>query len=182
MRQAVCPSTTAGSKHEGVGKLSRIALSAGMFALLAIMGQPVSAGTHVADVQAVEQRSAAFAGLNIRMPLGVRATTRPDARLKLGVTHRLSSGRSGMTDRVQDRAVLELGLARTGKPLLFLAGQDTAKVESKLGVNGTETALLIAGGVLLAAGGAFLLFADSGPTVCFPDGSEEATRCERELD
>ena len=78
--------------------------------------------------------------------------------------------------------MLELGLAKAGTPLLFVGGRDLGEVKRRMGLDGTDTTLLVAGGVLLAAGSALLLFADGGPSACRGDGTEESIRCERRLD
>jgi hypothetical protein len=149
--------------------MDRIALGAAIIAAGFIAAQPCAAASGYS-----ERSSSAFAGLNIRMPLG-EARARPVARLQFTAGYNLRDVRSGSTETFRAKG-LEIGAARNGKPNFYLNGHSTADMQRRFGANGsTGSTLLIVGGVLLAvvviavaAGGAGM--GDTCPVI---DGSRD---------
>ena len=94
------------------------------------------------------RQSAAFAGANIRLPLGEKRGAKPTARLQLGMVSR-SSG-----TRPVPPGGLELGLTGRGKPEMFLGGQSAKQMRERLNLSGSNgsTATIVFGVVLLAVG------------------------------
>jgi hypothetical protein len=113
------------------------------------------------DTGNFERRGGAFAGANLRMPLGTKAAT-PTARLQLMMTHSFENRQSASPSRTLKAAGFELGISGTKAPALFLNGQNIAQAKRKLGINGSRNTLLIIGGVVLAGAAAYLLFLDDG--------------------
>jgi len=101
------------------------------------------------DSQATMRQSSAFAGLNVRLPLGQAQTAKPTARLQLAASHTFRDERTGATQTFRSQG-LEIGGTKSGRPTLYLNGQSTADVEKKLGIGGTGTTLLVVGGIVLA--------------------------------
>ncbi|HLL29484.1 MAG TPA: hypothetical protein VK403_00655, partial [Allosphingosinicella sp.] len=93
-----------------------------------------------------QQRSGAFAGGSLRIPLGTRSPVRPQARLQMGFTREVRDPRgAGSTYRA---AMFELGAARGGKAGLYIGGTGTREFKDRLGMS-TGTAALIGGGLLV---------------------------------
>ena len=109
-----------------------------------------------------DYRRGAFAGATLKIPMGGNDRTTPRTHFGLGISQvyaRTSS--AGATQRLQIPG-MEVRLTATGKPLLMIAGQNTASIKRQLGVaNSTKTALLVVGGVAVAALAATLLSNDS---------------------
>ncbi|HEV2078670.1 MAG TPA: hypothetical protein VGR19_02070 [Allosphingosinicella sp.] len=133
------------------------AFHAAAAAIFMLSAQPCVAAQGLRDfgagqLDAGERRTAGFAGMNVRVPLGHRAGAKPAARLQLGVTHSYRNPHFATPAQSVRLASFELGASRSGKPTLFMGGQEIGEVQKKLGVGGsTGTALLIAGGVGLVA-------------------------------
>jgi hypothetical protein len=107
------------------------------------------------------RRSAAFAGANVRLPLGAKVAT-PTARLQVTMTHIYENRQSASPTRMFKAAGFELGAGANKGATLFMNGRDVSRPKRKLGFNGSSNTLLIVGGVLLAGAAAFLLFAEDG--------------------
>jgi hypothetical protein len=120
--------------------------------------------------QGVERRSGGFAGLAFKMPLGSAGKATPTARLKLGLTqtNRAAGSAVPLSTSFQGSA-LEVGLLGR-KPMLFLGGHSTKSLKQRAQLNGGNSWLYIAGGVLVAGAAAFLIFADDGTDAepCIP--------------
>lgn len=136
------------------------------------MAQPCAAqGIHLARA---EVRPSAFAGLNIKLPLGGPKRAEPSLRLQLtteyGSPHYRDASWNGRP------AGIEIGLIRTGKPVLFLNEQQASGAGSKLGFGGSggQTALIV-GGVLLAVVVVAVAAGGAGPGDTCPtiDGSRD---------
>ncbi len=135
---------------------------AAMLAAGMLMAQPCAA-SDVRDAQATQRQSSAFAGLNVRLPLGQAQKAKPTARLQLTTSYRFRDERTGVTQTFRAQG-LEIGGAKGGKPTLYLNGQSTADMQKKLGIGGTGTTLLIVGGIVLV----LVIVAASSASV-FPD-------------
>ena len=127
----------------------RIGKAAAAIAALFLCVQPGAAADLGSNFGPREQRTAAFAGVHVGMLLGGRRRAKPTARLQLSSAYyaREQSGGFVQTGRSPG---LEFGAGKAGKATLFVAGQDTAEMRTKLGVGGTTTTLLIVGGLVLA--------------------------------
>lgn len=148
--------------------MTRVTQAAAIVAAGMLVAQPCSA-SDLGNSQTMLRQSAAFAGLNVRLPLGGAQKIKPTTRLQLTTSHTLRDERTGATQTFRPQG-LEIGGARGGKPTLYLNGQSTADMDKKLGIGGTGTTLLVVGGVLIVlvvaaavAGGAG--FADTCPEV-----------------
>ena len=135
-------------------------------AALFLMVQPCLAADTANSSNTYESRKAAFAGLQVRLPLGQRKRAKPTARLHLS-SDQYVRGPSGAFVPMRRTPVLELGAGKTGKPTFYIAGQDSAEMQQKLNIGGTTTTLLIVGGVLLAL--VVVAAASTPPQVDFDD-------------
>jgi hypothetical protein len=133
-------------------------LAAGMLVV-----QPVVA-SEVRDAQ-TRRQSSAFAGLNIRLPLGETRKANPTVRLQLTASHTLRNERTGATQTFRAQG-LEIGGSKGGKPTLYLNGQSAADMQKKLNLGGTGTTLLIVGGVVLVLVVVAVATASPGPGAC----------------
>ena len=122
------------------------ALAAG--AVAAMAAQPCLAADDTRDAGAGERRSAAFAGLSVRVPVGGGGSREPTARLQISTTHEVRDARSGSVRSFRP-AGLELGLVAKGKAALYLNGQETKAIERKLGIGGSTTTLIVIGGIVV---------------------------------
>jgi hypothetical protein len=134
-------------------------IAAAAVAMIAVT--PCLAAQDVRDTGSSELRSAAFAGANLRMPLGTKAA-RPTARLQLTTIHSFEDRQSASATRTYRAPGLELGFATKRGAAMFINGQDVAQTKRKLGINGSTNTLLIIGGVIVAGAAAYLLFLDNG--------------------
>ncbi len=141
-----------------------------LFTAAALISQPCLAANDFSDWQHHERRIGAFAGAVVNMELGRGRRTIPTARLQLGLSHRYQATGSALPSRVVRSPGLELGFAQR-RPILFVAGQSTASLERRVGLNGsTNRILLIAGGIALAG---FAVWALTSGTECgIPEGCE----------
>ena len=108
-------------------------------AALSITSQPVLAADAFRDFGGHEQRNGAFAGFNLKVPLGTRAAARPSARFQLTTVHEHRS-LSGV--RSYRPAGFEFGLTAKGKPDMFVGGARLADTEKRLGLTGGTDWLL----------------------------------------
>jgi hypothetical protein len=116
------------------------AASWGAFAAILVLGaQPCVAAEDFKDREQGERRTAAFAGATLKMNFGQRSNPKPEARLQLGMRHNFE----GSPAAARQVALVELGEGRTGKPAVYVAGQDAGQVEQKLAVKGTTGNVLI---------------------------------------
>jgi hypothetical protein len=98
------------------------------------------------------RQAAAFAGANIRLPLGGKRAARPTARLQLGMVDR-----SYGAGRVPAGG-LELGLTGRGKPEMFLGGRSAGDVRQRMKLNGsTGTTMVVVFGVVLLVVGVYVI-------------------------
>jgi hypothetical protein len=113
-----------------------------------LAAQPCAAAQDLRDTGMRERHASAFGGLNLRVPFGGQQAGKPQARLQLAAASSVRDPRSGSTwtNRAQG---LEIGAGKTGKPALFMGGQNTAEMKTKLGVGGSTTTIIVVGGVLV---------------------------------
>ena len=115
-----------------------------------LLAQPCLAASDLRDTAATERRSSAFAGVRLRLPMGEGNPERPSARLQLTTFHdyRDASGAMVHTNRPDG---LEFGVGERRRLSLRIAGQDIARQEERLGVDGSTKTIIIIGAVVLAA-------------------------------
>jgi len=92
-------------------------------------------------------RFGAFAGASVVLPLGAASRRAATARLQLSPAFVDADSRTGAVVR-RFGAGLDLGLGRTGKLDLRLAGRSPAEARQRLGFKGS-TGYIIVGGVVL---------------------------------
>jgi hypothetical protein len=93
-----------------------------------------------------ERHASAFGGVNLRVPFGGQDAGKPQARLQLAAASTSRDLRSGST--LTNRAHgLEIGTGAKGKPALFMGGQNTAEMKTRLGVGGSTTTIIVVAGV-----------------------------------
>lgn len=117
-------------------------LAAGM-----LISQPCAA-SNPEDGQSMLRQSGAFAGLNVRLPLGQTQKSKPTARLQFTTSQTLRNERTGAIHTFKAQG-LEIGSTKSGKLNLYLNGRSTVEAQNKINVGGAGTTLLIVGGVLL---------------------------------
>jgi hypothetical protein len=117
-------------------------------AALILMVQPSLAAASTSNFGTGETRTAAFAGVQVRMPLGQKERAKPVARLQLSSAY-YTRQRSGAFVQTHRTTGLELGIGNGSKPAVYIQGRDAAEVKQQLNLSGTTTTLLIVGGVVL---------------------------------
>ena len=129
--------------------MTRFSISAA-FAAAALVSQPVAAAEDPrSHATAVEQRTGAFAGARLRIPLGAqRARERPSAALQLGFEHIRRDRGAGSSMTARRGSALELGFSGKEKPAFLVAGTPARTMERRLGVS-TGGAIAIGAGVTL---------------------------------
>jgi hypothetical protein len=116
-------------------------------AMLAV--QPCAAAEDIRDGGLRERQVSAFAGVNLRIPIGGKQAARPSARLQLTAASTVRDLRSGSTTTTRAHG-FEVGAGEKGGPAFFMGGEETAEMGTKLGIGGsTTTAIVIGGAVLL---------------------------------
>ena len=121
-----------------------------MFAVSILATGILAAQPCIAASDSIEQRPAAFAGLNFKAPMGNAKATRPTARLQFTTSRDFRDSRTGAAESVRAPG-LEFGTGKRGKPALFLNGQDSAQVRQKMNAGGSTTTWVIVGGVAVLA-------------------------------
>lgn len=120
--------------------------AAAALAALLLAAQPCAAADDLRDSGSAQRRSAPFAGVGFSLPLGGPGKASPSARLQF--TAARPAG--GTFARAGAAPGLELGLAKAGKPALYMGGRSTADLGRRLNMGGkTGTVLIVAGGVVL---------------------------------
>lgn len=110
-------------------------------ALFMMMSAPCMAADDRLGWGPREQRAAAFAGANVRLPLGGKVRANPTARLQLTTIRSYQNGQSGNLTHSssvvpRQHVGLELGLESGTKPELFVGGQSTSLVRERLQMAG----------------------------------------------
>jgi hypothetical protein len=127
--------------------MTKVARVAAMLAAGILAAQP-GVAADFQDFQATHREVSAFAGVNVRLPIGHSQRARPTARLQLTTSHTVRDARTGAAQTFRAGG-LEFGAARGGKPSLYLNGQNTDDLQRRLNASGTGKTLLIVGGVVL---------------------------------
>ncbi len=115
---------------------------------VALSAQPCAAAYYGPAVIGAEARIATFAGLNLRMPLGATARPKPTAGLQLTSAFNVRDANKGTMLTLKGHG-LEAGVAKGGKPSLYLNGRNATDIEEKLRMSGATKTILVAGGVLV---------------------------------
>jgi hypothetical protein len=120
--------------------------AAASLAALFLAAQPCAAADDFAPASARPQRTSAFLGAAVSLPLGPVAKARASARLQFNPLRAagdpLAQGRRSPG--------LELGLGKSGKPALHIAGQPAPELGRRMNLGGTKgTVLIVVGGVVL---------------------------------
>ena len=130
--------------------MTRAAGRVALGSVLLLAAQPCFAADDMRGIADPRRETAAFAGASFRLELGRGNRPRPTARLQLGVTHTYRDSGSPTPAQVLRVSGLELGASGSGRPRVYLGGQDVREIEQRLGANAsTGTVLLIVGGVLV---------------------------------
>jgi hypothetical protein len=123
--------------------------AAAIAALGFLAAQPCAAAEDYRDMGMRERHASAFAGVNLSVPIGGRQAMKPSARLQLTAASTVRDIRSGATRTTRSHG-FEIGGGEKGKPALYMGGQKTAEMKTKLGIGGsTTTTIIVVGGVLL---------------------------------
>ena len=126
--------------------MSRLKHAAAAFAVLLLAAQPCAAADVLRDTDPGQRRTAPFAGLGLSLPLNGPARAKPSARLQF--TAARPAG--GSFARAGAAPGLELGLAQSGKPALYLGGRPTADLGRRLNLGGSKgTILIVVGGIVV---------------------------------
>lgn len=145
--------------------------SAAACAALALVAQPCGAAEVVSPVAAGERHSSAFAGLNLRLPLGrAGEKEKPSARLQLSMTHEYRDVTGATLRRHQSRG-LELGLGSKGSPAYFVGGQKMSEKDARLRLSGGKTTWLVVAGAVVLAVVVLAAVASAQPTPGPPPGA-----------
>ena len=126
-----------------VARYAAAAMAAGMLA-----AQPCAAAEDLRDQSGQERQASAFGGVSVRVPLGRTAGAKPSARLRLTTGYSVRDRLTGASRSFRGHG-LELGAGTAGKPTLYLGGQNSAEMKTKLGIGGKTTTILVVGGVVL---------------------------------
>jgi hypothetical protein len=110
-----------------MGTFGRFALA--LMPLAFLSAQPVRAADDLREPGMTERRSAAFAGASFRLGLGPKSQRPPTLHLKLGMRHTFRDGGSAAPTSVRESSVLELGVARSGKPVTYVGGRNTSEMK-----------------------------------------------------
>ncbi len=139
-------------------------------ALTLSLASPLAAATDPRiEMQTVERRTGAFAGVAFKVAMGSKEASKPTARLQLGPTQlNRASGPGASVRTTFQGSALELGLLG-GKPMFFVGGQSTKVLKQQANLNGGNTWLYVAGGLAIA-GAAILILSDNDTNAepCFP--------------
>jgi hypothetical protein len=144
--------------------LLKSAIAVAAIGLLA--AQPCAAATGSAAWS--DGRMSAFAGANVRLPLGGAKVARPSARLQLTTSYNVRDARTGSVQSYKSQG-LEFGATRHGAPTFFMNGQSTAQIQKKFGMSGsTMNTVWIVLGVALVAVSVLVLVSFDEPIIPGP--------------
>jgi hypothetical protein len=95
----LCPEGVGGLRHrlEREGKMTAVTRIAALVAAGALLAQPCAASELRDPASGMQRQSSAFAGLNLRLPLGQSGKAKPTARLQFTTAHTFREGRTGAT-------------------------------------------------------------------------------------
>jgi len=137
--------------------------TAALIATAFIGVQPCSAADHAGGAGPKEMRTSAFAGLNVRLPLGAAREPKPVARLQLTTSYTMDDRRTGVRQVYKPQG-LELGADRAGRLSVYAGGQSTSDIQKKMGVYvSRENTYYIIGAVVLSVA-VIAFLASNGPS------------------
>lgn len=113
------------------------------------VAQPCLAADAFQHGAADERRSAGFAGLQVKLPIGTGRSETPSARFQLSMIHQYRGTSGSGIARTERAPGLELGLDRRGQPSFHAGGQPLRLPEQRLNAKGSTTTWLIVGGVVV---------------------------------
>jgi hypothetical protein len=120
---------------------------AALAAAASVAAQPCLAASLGPDGGIARGRIGAFAGASLRLPFGAGPRPVASARLQVSAVALDYDRRSG--GRVERFGTgLDLGLSRSGRPDLRLAGSAPAEIKRRIGFKGS-TGYIVVGGVVL---------------------------------
>ncbi len=151
-----------------------IIVIASALAVLATAPPAAAQPLHLAEF---DQHRPAFAGLNLRLPLGAVAQPRPVLRLQVVADHSAQQRRDPSSQRLRPKG-FEIGLSSTGRPALFVNGQPASDAQNRLGMGDTGgNRLLIVGGVVLAVVVIAVVAGGAGPGDTCPTVNGSRDHC-----
>jgi hypothetical protein len=134
-----------------------------------LIAQPCLAASEIRGDGATDRRSGAFAGVRLRLPIGMGNPERPSARMQLTTFHDYRNA-AGATVRSFRADGVEFGVDDRGRASLMVAGQDVARRDDQMVLNASTKTYLIIGGVVVAVLVLALVAASSvPPSVDFDD-------------
>jgi hypothetical protein len=120
---------------------------AALAAAASVGAQPCLAASLGPDNGIARGKVGAFAGASLKLPFGTGRRSAASARLQVSaVTLDYDRRSGGLVERFGTG--LDLGLSRSGKPDLRLAGSTPAEVKRRIGFKGS-TGYIVVGGVVL---------------------------------
>lgn len=130
-----------------------------LLALTSIAAAPVSASVRdaafAASTDRAAVRSSLFVGATYRVGLD-RRTSEPKGRASLKIA---GMSKAPEASELKFSQGLELTGGKTGKPTVYVAGRDLGQLKTRAGLNGTTTAIIV-GGVLVLGIVAALVISD----------------------
>lgn len=115
-----------------------------------LAAQPCLAAEDPRDLGLREQHASAFAGVNLRVPLGDPKRAKPSARLQFTAASTVRDWRTGSTRTVRAHG-FEIGTGRGRKPALYMGGHSTDELKTRLGVGASTTTTIVVAGVVVLA-------------------------------
>ena len=125
-----------------------------------LIAQPCAAAEDFRGTSGLERRASAFAGMNVRLPLGAAERSKPTARLQLTTAVTSRDSRTGGMETLRAQG-LEIGAGKAGKPALFVGGQEASELKQKHGLKSTTGTILLVGAAVVV--GIYLLAALTVP-------------------
>jgi hypothetical protein len=120
---------------------------AALAAAASVAAEPCLAASLGPDSGIARGKVGAFAGASLRLPFGAGPRMAASARLRVSaVTLDYDRRSGGLVERFGTG--LDLGLSRSGRPDLRLAGSSPAEVKRRIGFKGS-TGYIVVGGVVL---------------------------------
>jgi hypothetical protein len=150
----------------GEPPMPRPSHAAAALAALLFAAHPCAAADDLRDASAAGRRPSPFAGISFSLPLNGSGKVRPSARLQFAPARP-----AGGTFPRSGAAGLELGLAKAGKPALYIGGRPTAEIGERLHLGGSKGTILIVGGGLVLLVLVAAAVADATPTAGPPEGA-----------
>jgi hypothetical protein len=115
-----------------------------------MISQPCFAAVGLQSDGASERRTAAFAGVRLRLPMGAANPERPSTRLQITTFHDYRDA-TGATVRSFRADGVELGLRESGGLSWRIGGQDIGRRDERLALSGSAGTILTIALVVVAA-------------------------------